>query len=92
MKTINSNKKKAVALKYEEYVPTVIASGKGEIARKIIDKAEEFDISIFKNETLVNSLLNIDINVDIPPQLYQAVAEVFVWLQKTEQKSAINKY
>ena len=85
--------KKAVALQYEAYSPTVLASGKGAIAKKIIDKAKDFDISIFQNEELVNSLLNVDIDTNIPPQLYQAVSEVFIWLHKTEQKTTeLNKH
>ncbi len=78
---------KAVALKYDKQTqnaPKVIASGKGEIASKIIEKAKEFDISIFQNETLVNSLIDIDLDKEVPPKLYEALVEVFIWLSKQE--------
>jgi len=86
--------KKAVALKYEEdgrSAPKVVAKGKGEIAQKIMQKADEFDIPIFKNKALAESLLNLDIDEQIPPNLYKAVAEVFVWLMKSEKKAQMSK-
>ena len=85
---------KAVALKYEENgssAPKVIAKGKGEIAKKILQKADEFDIPIFKNKALAESLLNLDIDEQIPPNLYKAVAEVFVWLMSAEEKAQLSK-
>ncbi len=80
--------KKAVALKYNkesQQAPTILAKGKGETAKNIIKKAQEFDISLFKNPELASSLLELDINQEIPPKLYQAVADVFIWLMKNEK-------
>ena len=85
--------KKAVALKYEQTsnsAPKVLAKGKGEIASKIIEKAKEYDIPLFQNPMLADSLLNLDIDEEIPPSLYKATAEVFVWLLKSEQKAQIS--
>ena len=85
---------KAVALKYKAYedlAPKVIAKGKGEIARKIIEKAKEFDIPMFQNEELANMLLSVDINEEIPKEMYEMVVEVFVWLYKIEQKAQLSK-
>ena len=84
---------KAVALKYDDSgssAPKVIAKGKGEIAKKILQKADEFDIPIFKNKALAESLLNLDIDEQIPPNLYKAVAEVFVWLMSAEEKAQLS--
>ena len=86
--------KKVVALKYEENgtsAPKVIAKGKGPIAEKIMEKAKEFDIPIFQNKALADSLLNLDVDEQIPPNLYKAVAEVFVWLMKSEKKAQMSK-
>jgi flagellar biosynthesis protein len=80
---------KAVALKYKTDVnnaPKVVASGKGEIAKKIIQKAKEYDIPLFVNKELVESLCDLEIDKEIPPVLYSAVVEVFVWLNKQERK------
>lgn len=80
---------KAAALKYDkdnDSAPKVIASGKGEVALKIIEKAKEFDIPLFANEALVNSLVDLKLDQEIPKELYSAVVEVFVWLMKNEEK------
>jgi len=85
---------KAVAMKYKIYednAPKLIAKGSGEVAKKIIEKAKEFDISIFKNEELTNMLMNVDIDQEIPAELYKAVVEVFIWLHKTEEKAQLSK-
>ena len=86
--------KKAVALKYQEdgkSAPKVVAKGKGAIADKIMEKAKEFDVPIFENKALADSLLNLNLDEQIPPNLYKAVAEVFVWLMKSEKKAQKSK-
>lgn len=80
---------KAAALKYDKQsgaAPKVIASGKGNVAQMIVQKAKEFDIPIFANEALVNSLVNLEIDHEIPSELYSVVVDVFVWLMKNEKK------
>lgn len=80
---------KAAALKYDKEktaAPKVVAAGKGKLAENIIAKAKEFDVPLFANEALVNSLVDLDIDTQIPPELYQSVIEVFVWLMKNDQK------
>lgn len=80
---------KAAALKYDKKsgsAPKVVASGKGSIALNIIQKAKEFDVPIFANEALVNSLIDLEIDHEIPQELYQAVADIFIWLMKNEKK------
>jgi flagellar biosynthesis protein len=78
---------KAVALKYDKEkdgAPRVIATGKGEVAQKIIQKAKDYNIPIFCNQELVASLINLELDKEIPANLYNAVVEVFVWLMKNE--------
>jgi flagellar biosynthesis protein len=80
---------KAVALKYDKEkdgAPRVIATGKGEVAQKIIQKAKDYNIPIFCNQELVASLINSELDKEIPANLYNAVVEVFVWLMKNEAK------
>ena len=84
---------KAVALKYkayEENAPKVIAKGKGEIAKKIIEKAKKFDVPLFQNEELADMLLNVEVGEEIPPKMYEAVVEVFVWLYKLEERAKLS--
>jgi len=76
---------KAVALKYDREksgAPKVIASGKGEVANNIIKLAQEHDIFIKKDADLVELLSKIELNKEIPPMLYKAVAEVFSFIYK----------
>ena len=85
---------KAVAMKYKAYednAPKVIAKGSGEVAKRIIEKAKEFDISIFQNPELTDMLMNVEIDEEVPAELYKAVVEVFIWLHKTEQKAQLSK-
>lgn len=86
-------KRKAAAIKYRQgdSSPEVVATGRGVIADKIIEKAKEFDVPFFKNEALANSLLDIKVGDKIPPQLYKAVAEVFVWLLGSEKEALQQK-
>lgn len=82
---------KAAALKYDKAnqgAPKVIASGKGAVAKNIIEKAKEFNVPIFANEALVNSLVDLDIDHEIPAELYKAVVEVFIWLMKNEKSGS----
>lgn len=77
--------KKAVALRYDrkrDNAPKVIGKGKGKIAENIIKLANDHDIPIKKDEDLVELLSKVNIDKEIPPNLYKAVAEVFSFLYK----------
>ena len=76
----------AVALTYEhgEFAPRVLASGKGLVAEQIIAKAKEHDIYIHESKDLVGLLMQVDLDENIPPALYQAVAEILAWLYQLE--------
>lgn len=89
MKSEGNRQQKAVALQYEQNrqsAPKVIAKGKGRVAEKIIEKAKEYDIPLFANPELADSLLSLDIDSEIPPELYQAVVDVFIWLMQQENR------
>jgi flagellar biosynthesis protein len=77
----------AVALAYSknESAPTVLAKGRGELAERIIQKARESDIFVHESPELVRLLLEVDLDAQIPPALYRAVAEVLAWLYRIER-------
>jgi flagellar biosynthesis protein len=77
----------AVALSYEpnEAAPKVIASGKGYLADKIIEKAKETDIPLHKDEKLAGTLSKLEVGDMIPPELYDVVAEVLVFVDKMDR-------
>ena len=83
------NKKKAVALGYnrsQDNAPKVLASGAGEIANKIISLAKEHDIPIKEDPDLIEILSKVEVDQEIPPNLYKAVAEIFSFLYKIANK------
>lgn len=85
---------KAAALSYKKELdnaPRVVASGRGIMAEKIIQKAKEFEIPLFSNNALVDSLLQVNFNDEIPQELYNAVVEVFIWLNKVENQAQMSK-
>ena len=80
----------AVALKYDSFssgAPKVVAKGQDYIARKIRECAIENDVSIVENPPLARSLFEIcEIGDDIPEELYQAVADILVFVYKQKGK------
>jgi len=83
--------KKAVALLYDDSsasasAPKVVASGKGTIAQKIIETAEEAGIHIQQDPDLVELLAKVDVGEDIPVDLYQTVAEVLAFVYKVNNR------
>ena len=76
----------AVALRYhagEDEAPVVLAKGLDTLAQRIIDVAESHDITIIENVPLARALYaEVEVNSQIPSDLYEAVAEVMVYLYK----------
>jgi flagellar biosynthesis protein len=80
---------KAVAILYDENksaAPQVVASGKGLIARKIIETAREAGIHIQEDPNLIELLAKIPIGEEIPVELYQTVAEVLAFVYQVNEK------
>jgi flagellar biosynthesis protein len=83
-------RRRAVALKYDREksaaAPKLLAKGKGGIAEKIIEAAQEKGIPLYEDPELVEVLGQLDVNAEIQPELYQAVAEVLIFIYKMNQK------
>ena len=80
--------KRAYALKYKEndVAPKVIAGGKGYLAQKILERAKENKIATYYNPELVGELEKIDIGSNIPPELYEVVASILVFISNLDSK------
>lgn len=80
--------KKAAALTYHEgdEAPKVTALGKGEVAERIIRTAKENNVPVFENTGLVETLMQLDIGDQIPPELYGIVAEVLVFIADLDRR------
>ena len=76
----------AVALAYHagEVAPKVIAKGRGLIAENIIARATEHGIYVHQSKELVSLLMQVELDRQIPPELYRAVAELLAWLYSVD--------
>lgn len=73
----------AVALQYEKPgAPRVVATGRGEIGRRIIEVAKENGVPLEENPALAEALATIQLGEEIPPALYKAVAAVLRFILK----------
>ena len=86
--TTPDKRKEAIALAYQtgDAAPRVVAKGRGLIAQAIIERAKEHDIYVHESEDLVSLLMQVELDENIPPQLYQAVAELLAWLYRLEKE------
>lgn len=80
--------KMAVALRYtpNETAPQIIATGKGILAEKIIGTAKENDVPIYEDDKLAKTLSKLEIGEMIPPELYEVVAEILVYVDKMDNR------
>ncbi|WP_067617274.1 EscU/YscU/HrcU family type III secretion system export apparatus switch protein [Alicyclobacillus acidiphilus] len=80
--------KRAVALRYEqqrEDAPRIVAKGAGEVAEAIIRTATSSAVPVMENKPLVDALVSLEVDSVIPPELYQAVAEVLAYVYRLSQ-------
>jgi flagellar biosynthesis protein len=81
--------KKAIAIKYDKEqgdAPVVLASGKGQIAEQIIKAAREAGLEISQDADLTELLAKIPVGMEIPVELYQAVAEVLAFVYRVNKR------
>lgn len=75
--------RKAAALKYsdlsEDGAPVVVASGMGSVAREIVKTAEKNGVPVFRDDSLATLLSRMDSGTKIPPELYRAVVDIYVY-------------
>lgn len=79
--------KQAVALEYDplDMAPKIVATGRGRVAEKIIEEAESNDIPVHQDDKLADTLSKLDIGDYIPPELYEVVAEILVFVDRMEK-------
>ncbi len=79
----------AVALRYEpseDSAPKVTAKGSGFLAEKIIKLARDHNVPIHEDRNLVQILSMLELNKEIPPLVYQAVAEILAFVYKASNR------
>ena len=83
-------KPKAVALKYKkekDAAPRVVAKGRGTVAEKILETARAHNVPLHEDKNLVEVLEALDLETEIPPELYRAVAEVLAFIYRLNGKA-----
>ncbi len=80
---------RAVALSYDQdrdQAPVVVAKGQGLIAERIKALAAEHNIPVQENQVLIKYLMALQIYEEIPPELYQVVAEILAFIYRIDQR------
>lgn len=79
--------KQAIALEYnpDEAAPKVIATGRGQLAERIIERAKEADVPVHRDDRLADTLSRLEIGDSIPPELYEVVAEILVFVDAMDK-------
>ena len=84
---------RAVALAYAagSAAPTVVAKGRGLVAEQIIERARDAGVFVHESKELVSLLMDVDLDGQIPPALYRAIAELLAWLYHIESAQQLGQ-
>jgi len=86
----NDEPRSVVALRYDiekDAAPVILAAGRGKMAEDIMDLAEDNHIPFYEDKGLADLLLKLEIDTEVPPELFVLVAEVLAFVFKLEQMS-----
>ncbi|MFY9398903.1 MAG: EscU/YscU/HrcU family type III secretion system export apparatus switch protein [Desulfomonilia bacterium] len=88
---MKEDRDKAVALRYErgkDPAPRVTAKGRGVIAEKILSLARQHNIPIRLDKALVDALYRLEINEEIPEELYRVIAEILAFIYRMDRRKS----
>lgn len=95
IKKENNKPSQAIALAYDpgEDAPKILATGKGKLAERIIEEAKQAKVPVHKDSKLADTLSKLEIGEMIPPELYEVVAEILVFVDQMDKiKAKIDAY
>ncbi|KIL42983.1 EscU/YscU/HrcU family type III secretion system export apparatus switch protein [Jeotgalibacillus campisalis] len=77
----------AAVIRYDENggSPSVVAQGSGALGKRIIELAQQHNVHLEEDESLLANLLDIDLGDSIPPQLYSVIAEMLILIEEMEK-------
>jgi flagellar biosynthesis protein len=79
------NPRRAAALRYEDgATPRVVAVGRGEVARRIIEEARAAGVPVRDDAALAEALAALELDTEVPEELWAAVAEALVWAYRMD--------
>jgi flagellar biosynthesis protein len=71
--------------------PKVVAKGVGAVADRIIEKGKDNDIPVYQDAKLTEELTRLDLGEHIPPELYEVVAQVLIFISDLDKLEAYRK-
>lgn len=86
-KDTKTKERTAVAVAYNpgDVAPKILAAGKGAVAERIIETAKENDVPFYQDNKLAETLSKLEIGDTIPPELYEVVAEILVFVDDMDR-------
>jgi flagellar biosynthesis protein len=81
----------AVALGYDgsaDAVPRLLAKGYGDLAERIVERAQQAGLYVHRSPEMVSLLMQVNLDAQVPPALYQAVAELLAWIYQIEHATS----
>lgn len=84
----NPSKVRAIAVKYDAKkgkAPRIVATGRGAVAEQILKLAEDNKIPLYEDSTLTDLLSKLDLDMEIPAELYTMVAEVLAFVYQLDK-------
>lgn len=95
IETDSQAEKKAVALKYDResnIAPKVVAKGRGNVAENILEAARKGQVPVYQNKSLVNMLMALELDKEIPAELYTTVAEILAYVYRIDKRHKDEKF
>jgi flagellar biosynthesis protein len=83
--------RQAVALRYQpknDRAPRVVAAGRGYLADKSLELAQQYGSPVRQDRKLLQVLSRLDLNQEIPPEVYRAVAEILAFVYRLSSRNA----
>jgi len=84
-----NDRQEAVALRYEpkrDRAPKLVAKGQGYLAEKILELARQHHIPVREDKNLLQILSRLDLNQEIPAEVYKAVAEILAFIYRLSNR------
>jgi flagellar biosynthesis protein len=89
MTKTSTHSRQAIALRYkpgEDNAPKVTAKGRGYLAEKILELARTHNIPVREDKNLVQILSRLELDQEIPPEVYRAVAEILAFIYRLSRR------
>lgn len=89
MERNTEQQQQAIALRYEpkkDQAPKLVGKGKGHLAEKILELARQHNIPVRQDKNLVQILSRLELNQEIPADVYKAVAEILAFVYRLSSR------